>query len=101
MPKGSSKSWFCYMVRCRDGSLYVGITSDVEERINKHNAGAGPEFTAKRRPVELVWSEEFADSIAARRRETEVKAWRREKKLGLAATILTSAHAASTQGKGE
>jgi len=46
--------WFCYMVRCRDGSLYVGIATDVNERVKRHNWGVGPAFTAKRRPVSLV-----------------------------------------------
>ena len=65
--------WFCYMVRCSDGALYVGIATDVAERVKRHNWGVGPEFTAKRRPVELIWSE----------REREIKGWSRKKKLAL------------------
>ena len=76
-------SWFCYMVRCRDGSFYVGIASDVEERVKRHNWGVGPNYTAKRRPVELVWSECCGNSEAARRREKEIKGWSREKKFEL------------------
>jgi predicted GIY-YIG superfamily endonuclease len=76
-------NWFCYMVRCRDGSFYVGIANDVEERIKRHNWGVGPSYTAKRRPVELVWSERCGSSDAARRREKEIKGWSREKKLEL------------------
>jgi predicted GIY-YIG superfamily endonuclease len=68
------------MVRCRDGSFYVGIANDVEERVKRHNWGVGPGYTAKRRPVELVWSECCGTSEAARRREREVKGWSRKKK---------------------
>jgi predicted GIY-YIG superfamily endonuclease len=75
--------WFCYMVRCKDGSLYVGIAQDVEERIKRHNWGVGPEFTAQRRPVELVWSEFRGSAEAARKREKEIKGWSREKKFEL------------------
>jgi predicted GIY-YIG superfamily endonuclease len=78
-----SKDWFCYMVRCSDGSLYVGIANDVAERVKRHNWGVGPEFTARRRPVELVWSERFDGSSSARVREKELKGWTRSKKLAL------------------
>jgi predicted GIY-YIG superfamily endonuclease len=78
-----SKSWFCYIVRCNDESFYVGIARDVPERIKRHNWGVGPAYTAKRRPVELVWSESCQDSEAARRREREIKGWSRSKKLAL------------------
>ncbi len=76
----SGQVWFCYMVRCKDGSYYVGIAVDVDERVRKHNWGVGPEYTAKRRPVELVWSECCGSSKAAREREKEVKSWSRTKK---------------------
>ena len=73
--------WSYYMVRCSDGSLYVGIATDVEERVKRHNWGMGPGDTAKRRPVELVWSERCGNSEAARRREKEIKGWSRKKKI--------------------
>ena len=75
--------WFCYMVRCNDGSLYVGVATDVEERVKEHNWGIGAKFTLKRRPVELIWWQEFSNQKAARDRERELKGWRREKKLKL------------------
>jgi predicted GIY-YIG superfamily endonuclease len=77
--------WFCYMVRCKDDSLYVGIASDVDERVKRHNWGVGPAFTANRRLVELVWSECCGSSETARRREKEIKGWGRERKLRLIA----------------
>jgi len=81
----SSESWFCYLLRCGDGSFYVGITNDVAERLEKHNRGHGPEFTKRRRPVEMVWSEQLSDRNSARKREVELKGWSRQKKLKLIA----------------
>ncbi|HEY4951452.1 MAG TPA: GIY-YIG nuclease family protein [Candidatus Acidoferrales bacterium] len=75
--------WFCYMVRCADRSLYVGVATDVGERIKEHNLGVGATFTAKRRPVSLVWQQRFENQRDARERERELKGWRREKKLRL------------------
>ncbi len=71
------------MVRCRDGSLYVGVATDLKERVKEHNWGVGAKFTARRRPVELVWYERLAGYGAARKREAEIKGWGREKKLKL------------------
>ena len=79
--------WFCYMLRCKDGALYVATTNDVAIRVQKHNRGLGSEFTKKRRPVELIWSQEFSDRIAAREREVELKGWSRKKKLSLVAGL--------------
>jgi predicted GIY-YIG superfamily endonuclease len=79
--------WFCYMLRCSDDSLYVGMTNNVPGRVEKHNRGFGPEFTKKRRPVKLIWSQEFADRFLARGREVELKGWSRKKKLQLVAGL--------------
>jgi putative endonuclease len=75
------------MLQCKDGSLYVGMTKDVANRLLKHNSELGPEFTKKRRPVELIWSQEFADQFKARKREVELKGWNRKKKLSLVAGL--------------
>jgi predicted GIY-YIG superfamily endonuclease len=75
--------WYCYMLRCGDGSLYVGITNDLEDRLREHNRGKDSVYTAKRRPVTLVWSEPHPTKRAARRREMEIKGWSRRKKAGL------------------
>src|SRR5258705_11692416 len=72
------------MVRCRDGSYYVGVATDLANRIKEHNWGVGAKFTSTRRPVELIWWQEFPNQKAARGRERELKGWRREKKLNLA-----------------
>ena len=99
----SGAFWFCYMLRCSDGSFYVGITTDVGERVQRHNWGVGPSYTAKRRPVELVWSECCGGCEAARKREEEVKGWSRKKKLELVqrGAGLNPSPQRQAQGKGE
>jgi len=68
------------MLCCSDGSYYVGVASDVRHRVQQHNSGQGPTFTRERRPVELVYVEECGSYLTARKRERQLKGWRREKK---------------------
>ena len=75
-----------YILRCNDGSYYVGVTNDLEARLALHNSGQGPKFTALRRPVELVYAEPCDTLAAARRREIQVKKWTRVKKEALIAS---------------
>ena len=75
-----SRRWHFYLLRCSDGSLYTGIALDPEERTREHNAGRGADYTARRRPVKLVYAEMHASKSAARRREMQVKGWRVDKK---------------------
>ena len=63
--ENDGQPWSCYILRCRDGSFYVGITHDVKLRLAKHNQGQAPLYTARRRPVRLVWSERFPNKFAA------------------------------------
>ncbi len=65
--------WYVYIVRCADGSLYTGITKDVESRVSLHNAGRGAKYTRGRRPVALVYRETAGDRGAAVRREYAIK----------------------------
>jgi putative endonuclease len=65
--------WYVYIVRCADGSLYTGITKDVESRVSLHNAGRGAKYTRTRRPVDLVYREMVSDRGAAMRREYVIK----------------------------
>jgi putative endonuclease len=77
---------FMYILRCRDGSYYVGsTTSDLEYRVAQHNEGSFGGFTSLRRPVQLVFHQEFSDVIDAISAERQVKGWRREKKEALIA----------------
>ena len=76
-------SWFCYIIRCSDGSFYTGITKNLKKRLRDHQRGRGARHTSKYRPVEVLWFENFIDMKSAMRREKEIKGWRREKKLKL------------------
>ena len=73
--------WYLYILRCGDGSLYTGITTDVEKRLEAHRSGKGAKYTRGRGPLELVYSQECGDHSAALRREIEIKALSREEKL--------------------
>jgi putative endonuclease len=76
-------AFFCYMLECSDGSLYTGWTTDPARRERQHNAGTGARYTRLRRPVRLVYIEEVPDKPSALRRELQIKAMPREKKLKL------------------
>ena len=78
--------WTVYLVRCRDGSLYAGVTTDLERRLAQHNAGEGAAYTRSRRPVDLVYREEVVDRSAAQRREHAIRRLTRTEKESLAAT---------------
>ena len=76
--------FFTYILECADNSFYVGCTNNLDKRIAQHNDSKwGAHYTKIRRPVVLKYSEEFATLTEARRRETEIKGWRREKKMDL------------------
>ncbi len=81
-----SKPWFVYILRCRDGSLYTGTTTDVAARLEMHRSGKGAKYTRGRGPLELVYSEECGDKSAALKRELEIKALPRGKKRELMGT---------------
>ena len=75
-------NYFVYILKCADDTLYVGSTNDLSKRVNQHNtAKAGAHYTKIRRPVELVYSETVKTLLKARRREAEIKNWRREEKI--------------------
>jgi len=77
-------SYFTYILECADKSLYVGSTNNLERRVKQHNESKwGAHYTKIRRPVALLYSEKFATLKEARRRENEIKGWRREKKIKL------------------
>lgn len=75
--------WYLYILRCKDDSLYTGITTDVEKRLEAHRAGKGAKYTRGRGPLELVYKEECADHSDALKRELEIKRLPREEKLKL------------------
>jgi predicted GIY-YIG superfamily endonuclease len=74
-------NWFVYLVRCADGSLYTGITTDVARRCRQHNAGTASRYTRSRLPVELVYQETHLSQSSALKREAAIKAMDRKGKL--------------------
>lgn len=76
-------SWYVYLVRGSDESLYTGITTDIERRVKEHNDGAGSKSLLGKLPVKLVHSETFADRSSASKRESDIKKLSREDKLKL------------------
>jgi putative endonuclease len=79
-------TWHVYILRCADGSLYTGITTDPDRRLREHNTGAtGARYTRARRPVTLFYLETAADRAEASRREQAIKRLRRADKLALSA----------------
>lgn len=77
------KKWHLYILRCGDGSLYTGITTDVAHRLAMHRSGKGAKYTRGRGPLELVYREECEDHGTALRRELAIKALSREEKMAL------------------
>ncbi|MBN1869470.1 MAG: GIY-YIG nuclease family protein [Candidatus Omnitrophica bacterium] len=65
--------WYMYILECNDRSYYVGSSENVEDRVKRHNNGRGSRYTKARKPVKLVYTEEFDSSVKAKRREVEEK----------------------------
>ena len=79
----TEKKWYVYILRCGDGSLYTGITDDVQRRLEMHRSGKGAKYTRGRSPLELVHEEEWKTKSQALHREAEIKSMTRQQKLGL------------------
>ena len=77
--------WYVYVLRCADNSLYIGETNDVDLRVMRHNDGRASSFTAARRSVTLLYSEQHPDRAAALTRERQLKRWTRAQKEALIA----------------
>jgi len=75
--------WCVYILRCRDGSLYTGITNDLDKRLGEHREGRGSRFVRSRLPFTLAWSEPAASRSDALRREASIKKMDRAGKLHL------------------
>lgn len=77
-------SYFVYILKCNDETLYTGITTDLQRRVEEHNNSVkGAKYTKVRRPVQLVYQEELLDRSSASKREYEIKKFNREQKLEL------------------
>ncbi len=74
---------YVYIVKCKDNTFYTGFTTDIERRITEHNNGVGSKYTKGRRPVKLVYLEEYDTKGEALSREYEIKTFTRSKKIKL------------------
>ena len=74
---------YVYLLRCADNSLYCGETPDLGTRESDHNEGRGGSYTSKRRPVQMIYAEQFASRQEALKRERQIKGWTRNKKEAL------------------
>jgi putative endonuclease len=83
--RSKTKGYFVYLLECEDGSLYAGITTDVERRFNEHAAKIGGHYTRAHAAKRIVYTEQFKNRSAASKREAEIKSLPRERKLNLAA----------------
>ncbi len=83
----NEQTWFVYVLRCADSTLYTGITTDTARRVQEHNAGAplGARYTRSRRPVTLVYVESVSSRTLAAQRELAIKKLDRRRKLELCA----------------
>ena len=81
---------YVYMLRCADGSLYTGYTTDIRRRLAAHNNGHGAKYTRSRRPCTLAYLERLPSKRRAMQREAAIKAYTREEKLALIAQNASS-----------
>jgi putative endonuclease len=81
--KAVTKAWYVYMLRCNDATLYTGITTDIERRIQEHNGLKAAKYTRARQPVSLLFSKKAKTRSAALIEEARLKKLSREEKLAL------------------
>ena len=75
--------WHLYILKCKDGVFYTGVTNNLERRLSEHEKGKGGYYTRYHPPQELVYCEIFKTELLAQEREFQIKRWSREKKLAL------------------
>jgi len=75
------KNWFTYILKCNDGSLYVGMTDDVKRRFDEHRGGRGGRYTRSHIPEEILFFEKCDSKTGALKREHQIKGWAHDKKL--------------------
>ena len=76
----TEKKHYVYILKCADGTYYTGWTTDPERRVKVHNSGKGAKYTRSRRPVELIYTEEYDEKTKAQSREYAIKQLTRTEK---------------------
>jgi len=84
--EGLDEKWFLYILRCSDGSLYTGITKDLERRFKMHSEGKASRYTRTRRPLKLVYKEACGNHASALVRECQIKEFSKDRKEKLTET---------------
>jgi len=79
----TSCQWYVYILECSDGTLYTGVSTDMERRCDQHNTGKGARYTRSRLPVKIVYFESCSSQSEALKREAAIKTYSRTEKLGL------------------
>jgi predicted GIY-YIG superfamily endonuclease len=77
------KKWFVYILQCKDGSFYTGVTPNLKRRIQEHKEGRGGRYTLLHKPLKIVFSERFYTKTEALKREKQIKGWSHKKKENL------------------
>ena len=75
--------YYVYILECKDGTLYTGITTDVKRRFREHSLGKGGAYTRSKKVKKVLYTQKYPDRSSALKREAEIKSWRRDKKLSL------------------
>jgi len=88
----AAAAWLVYILRCRDGSLYTGITNDLSKRLRAHAAGKASRYTRSRLPVRLAYQEPQATKSSALKREAAIKSLSRTQKLRLVTGAAARGH---------
>jgi len=75
--------YFVYLILCKDRTIYTGITTDIKRRFQEHKGGKGGHYTSSRKVIKVLYTENHQNRSSALKRESQIKGWRREKKLNL------------------
>ncbi|NMA44585.1 MAG: GIY-YIG nuclease family protein [Candidatus Diapherotrites archaeon] len=81
--QNTPKTYFVYLLECRDGSFYCGQTNDLEKRVELHNKGIASKYTSRKRPVKLIYSEKYFTRSEAMKREYQIKQLTKKEKIEL------------------
>lgn len=77
------KNWMVYILQCKDGTFYTGITKDLDRRLKQHNAGKASKYTRARLPVNVIWSKSGFSESTAKKEEARIKKLSRKEKARL------------------